>query len=77
MPNGQSSNKQYRKTRNQYEECARCGCLVGLGNLPRDYNGTTVCDDCFTILVQQDGINIRLQRYLGAWRERLTRLFRH
>ncbi len=59
-----------------YEECARCGCLVGLGNLPRNYHGTAVCDDCFTILARQDDVGTQLFRYLGALRERLAQLFR-
>ncbi len=57
------------------ESSARCGCYVGLGNLPRTHGETTVCEDCFTLLVEQDSVATRLERYLGALRERIRRLF--
>lgn len=59
-----------------YERCARCDCLVGQGNLPRNFHGQSVCDDCFTILVRQDGPLTRLDRRVGAWLARIQSLFR-
>ena len=56
--------------------CAECGCYVGLGNLPRDYHGIEVCDDCFTALASREDPFTSLTRYLGALRERVARLFR-
>lgn len=56
--------------------CANCGCYVGLGNLPRNFHGVEVCDDCFSQLVAREDPFTRLERYVGAWRERIARLFR-
>ena len=45
--------------RSMQDKCARCGCYVGLGNLPRNFHGSSVCDDCFTILVNQEELYSR------------------